>query len=315
MIEFLTTKIPSGKYRLFLIKGDDLQLRDDAVAVFGSIAKVIDAKTTPTSDVVGIISSKGIGERKGVIKVVNGECLKLDDGFDIWLHSKYHIQTVVIVISPKEKLLAHYSRVIGRRGLIISCTLPVGTAVDVKRWVRNKAARSRVSLPLSVVADLVTRCEDLKSISNEIQKIRYGWAGRSITTEALDALIMEKSGPDLVINQLFNGDILCVKSALRVISWGTAPQFLVKMLIASVVTRIRLKEAGSTGKQAAQNLGFDPRRAVIWYDQASNIGIDNLWVAVQELSSLLIDELLIEVRLIQWLRKSVDQYKMKRRKI
>lgn len=295
------------EYQLFVIRGQDFLLRDRVLSLLGDFIKVVDASQTLTSDIVGQIQSKSVSMQKGAVLVKCAECLGENVKFDVWLHDKEKKESVVFVVSAGQKLDPHYSRVVGRRGLIIDCNLPVGNPKIMVRWVAEQAAHRGVRLTPYLAVSLANRCSDLMMVDRELDKLKYGRKG-TITKRLLDELIVDRGGGvPLIIEALADGNKECTKLIARCFGWGMSVNQLLGLLSGGILMRLRLRESGPNAKRAAQELGFDQRFAYDYYEQARKLGVERMWEMINQLAQIHRAGSLSVVDLIRWAGSQVEK--------
>ena len=296
----LREKDLKGK-QVIVVRGSEILLRDQVLSLF-DFDQMIDAAHVGSSEIAGRVESDTIGGKRGDVLIQSAEKLVVDGVFDEWLHRKTKKGIVVLLVSIGEKLLAHYSRVIGRRGVIVNCDLMMGDDRAVKKWISARAARKGVRLSPHIVVELMERCGDLMMVDNELEKLRCGWKGREITIDLLDVLVLDRGGGvPLVFSALVDGSVKCLKIAIRCLKQGLAVDRLINLLVSELMMRLRLREQGANAKRAAQELGFDQRRAVESYDQGRKLGTNRMWKMVSELVAIQKLNSIKQASFIRWL--------------
>ena len=293
--------------QVIVVRGSEILLRDQVLSLF-DFDQIIDAVHVGSSEIAGRVESNTIGGKRGDVLIQSAEKLVVDKVFDEWLHRKIKKGIVVLLVSIGEKLLAHYSRVVGRRGVIVNCDLMMGDDQAVKKWISARAARKGVRLLPHIVVELMERCGDLMTVDNELEKLRCGWKGREITIDLLDVLVLDRGGGvPLVFSALVDGSVKCLKFVMRCLKQGLTADRLISLLVSELVMRLRLREQGANAKRAAQELGFDQRRAVVSYDQGGKLGTNHMWEMVSELVAIQKLNSIKQVALLRWLACQVGR--------
>lgn len=206
------------------------------------------------------------------------------------------------MVSSGAKLNPRYGRVTGRRGVIVDCNLYAKDTYEIKKWIRERAARKRVRISSSLLNTLLERCGDLMSIEKELEKFKYGWRGRTINSGIIDASVADRGGGiPLVANGIFDGKLDCLSFAAKSRMRGISITEMINSLIREILMRLRLRQMGGNVPRAAQTLRIDQRYASRFARQAELAGLPKLWQMVKELSVINGDFVLAEVKLFRWL--------------